>query len=106
VFSELLERAKNPGTVPELLARQLPKSSNYYLTYFIIQGTTTATDNLLNWSDLLQYLVLGWLFDKTPRQKYRRYTSLKGISWGKVFPKVSGYCISYEDVDSNTLFCS
>ncbi len=91
VFSELLERAKDPISIPELLAKQLPKSSNYYLTYFIIQGITSASDNLLNWTDLLQYLVLGSLFDKTPRQKFNRYTSMKGIAWGKVFPKVSDW---------------
>ncbi|KAH8890372.1 DUF221-domain-containing protein [Thozetella sp. PMI_491] len=93
VFSQLLERAKNPTSVPELLARQLPKSSNYYITYFIIQGITTASDNLLNWTDLVQYLVFGWLFDKTPRQKFKRYTSMKGISWGKVFPKFANFAI-------------
>ena len=91
VFSELLKRAQDPGSIPELLARQLPKSSNYYLTYFIVQGIATAADNLLNWSDLVQYLLLGWIFDRTPRQKFNRYKqSLRGMAWGKVFPKVGG----------------
>jgi hypothetical protein len=93
VFSELMERAKNPESIPKLLARELPKSSNYYITYFIIQGVTTSADNLLNWTDLMQYLVLGRMFDKTPRQKFNRYTSMKGISWGKVFPKYANFAI-------------
>ncbi|OTA55088.1 DUF221-domain-containing protein [Hypoxylon sp. EC38] len=88
VASELMERLKNPTSVPELLARQLPKASNFYLTYFIIQGTTSAADNLLNYSDLLEYLFYDYFFDKTPRQKFSRYTSMKGIAWGKLFPKV------------------
>lgn len=89
VFSQLIDKAKNPVSIPELLAKQLPTSSNYYLSYFIIQGITSSADNLLNWSTLLQYIVFGWFFDKTPRQKFNRYTSMKGIAWGKVFPKVN-----------------
>lgn len=88
VASQLLEKLKDPTSVPTLLARELPKSSNFYLTYFIIQGTTSAADNLLNYSDLLTYLIYDRLFDKTPRQKFNRFTSMKGIAWGKVFPKV------------------
>ena len=91
VASELIERARNPTSIQELLARQLPRASNFYLTYFIIQGTTSAADNLLNYSDLLEVRILGHFFDKTPRQKFARYTSLKGMAWGKVFPKVRHY---------------
>ncbi|KAF1980683.1 DUF221-domain-containing protein [Aulographum hederae CBS 113979] len=79
--------AQNPGDVPALLARNLPKSSNFYLTYFILQGTSSAASNVLNYSDLLEYLGMGYLFDVTPRQKYQRYTQMKGISWGTVYPK-------------------
>ncbi|KEY74939.1 hypothetical protein S7711_01288 [Stachybotrys chartarum IBT 7711] len=93
VFSEILRRARNPSTIPRLLAKELPKSSNYYLTYFLIQGITASADNILNWSDLLQYLVLGWAFDKTPRQMFNRYTSMKGIASGKVFPKFANFAV-------------
>ncbi|CAJ2504972.1 Uu.00g123660.m01.CDS01 [Anthostomella pinea] len=93
VASQLIEGIQDPASIPALLARQLPKSSNYYLTYFIIQGTTSATDNLLNYSDLLQYLFFDYFFDKTPRQKFTRYTSMKGITWGKVFPKFANFAI-------------
>ncbi|KAK6953517.1 hypothetical protein Daesc_005822 [Daldinia eschscholtzii] len=87
VAAQLMEKAKDPTSIPELLAKQLPKASNFYLTYFIIQGTTSAADNLLNYSDLLSYLLYDYFFDKTPRQKFNRYTSMKGIAWGKLFPK-------------------
>ncbi|KAI1377913.1 DUF221-domain-containing protein [Hypoxylon crocopeplum] len=93
VSKELMDRVKDPTSVPELLARQLPKASNFYLTYFIIQGTTSAADNLLNYSDLLTYLFYDYFFDKTPRQKFTRYTSMKGIAWGKLFPKFANFAI-------------
>ncbi|KAI1768486.1 DUF221-domain-containing protein [Hypoxylon sp. FL1150] len=93
VSKELMERIKNPTSVPELLATQLPKASNFYLTYFIIQGTTSAADNLLNYSDLLTYLFYDYFIDKTPREKFTRYTSMKGIAWGKLFPKFANFAI-------------
>lgn len=81
------EIAKDPSQVPALLAENLPKASNFYLTYFILQGTASAASNVLNYSDLFEYLGYDWLFDNTPRAKYSRYTSMKGISWGSVYPK-------------------
>jgi calcium permeable stress-gated cation channel len=89
VASQLAKHLQDPTSIPELLARQLPKSSNFYLTYFIVQGTMSSADNLLNYSSLLLFLVSYNFVDKTPRQKFDRYTSMKGIAWGKVYPKVS-----------------
>ncbi|KAI1145468.1 hypothetical protein F4825DRAFT_243856 [Nemania diffusa] len=93
VASQLAHHLEDPTAIPALLARQLPKSSNYYLTYFIVQGTTSAADNLLNYSNLLWYLFYNYLVDETPRQKFSRYTSMKGIAWGKLFPKFTNFAI-------------
>lgn len=32
-------------------------------------------------------------FDKTPRDKYTRYTKMKGISWGSVYPKFANMAV-------------
>ncbi|KAI0429063.1 hypothetical protein F5Y09DRAFT_357229 [Xylaria sp. FL1042] len=93
VASQLAENLRDPTAIPALLATQLPKSSNYYLTYFIVQGITSAADNLLNYSNLLEYLSLEYLVDETPRQKFRRHTSMKDIAWGQVFPKFTNFAI-------------
>ncbi|KAK3079872.1 hypothetical protein LTS18_003705, partial [Coniosporium uncinatum] len=85
--------AQDPGQVPALLAQNLPKASNFYLTYFILQGTSAAADSVLNYSDLLEYLGYDYFFDKTPRAKYNRYTSTKGIAWGKIYPKFANFAI-------------
>ncbi|KAF2814842.1 DUF221-domain-containing protein [Mytilinidion resinicola] len=85
--------AQNPAGVPEMLARQIPKASNFYLTYIILQGTASAAKNVLNYSDLFSYLFFDYFMDKTPRQKYSRYTSLKGIGWGNVYPKFTNIAI-------------
>ena len=85
--------ALDPTAVTTLLAERLPGSSNFYLTYFIVQGLTSASDNILNYSDLLSWKFFDYFFDKTPRQKYNSYTSLRGIAWGKVFPKYTNFVI-------------
>jgi hypothetical protein len=87
------EAAQNPIGVPALLANTLPTSANFYLTYFLVQGFTSASDNLLNYSDLVVYLLSDYVLDKTPRQKYNRFTSLKSMAWGKNFPKFTNFAI-------------
>jgi hypothetical protein len=85
--------AKNPNQVPKLLAERLPRASNSYLTYFVVQGLTSASDNLLNYSDVLLYVFFDKFFDKTPRQKYNSYIALRGMQWGKLFPKYVNFVI-------------
>lgn len=84
---------QEPHQIPMILADNLPKSSNFYLTYFILQGLGSSTRNILNYSDLFQYLFYDKFINKTPRQRYNQYTSLKGISWGKVYPKFTNFAI-------------
>ncbi|KAH7027615.1 uncharacterized protein B0I36DRAFT_364795 [Microdochium trichocladiopsis] len=87
------ELLQHPADVPKLLADNLPSSSNFYVTYFVLQGLAFAAKNILNYSDLFQYLFYERFINKTPRAKYDQYTSLKGISWGKVYPKFTNFAI-------------
>lgn len=82
-----------PHRVPELLAETIPKSSNFYLTYFILQGLGSSAKNIMNWTDLFQYIFFEMFIYKTPRDKFTQYTSLKGIGWGKVYPKFTNFII-------------
>lgn len=82
-----------PHHVPQLLADNIPKSSNFYLTYFILQGLASSVKAIMNWSDLFEYLFFEAFVYKTPRDKYQQYTSLKGIAWGKVYPKFTNFII-------------
>lgn len=82
-----------PHHIPQLLADNIPKSSNFYLTYFILQGLGSSAKNIMNWSDLFEYIIFEIFIHKTPRDKYTQYTSLKGIGWGKVYPKFTNFVI-------------
>ena len=91
------EIAQDPSKTPYLLAKHLPQASNFYLAYILFQGTASAAKNLLNYSDLLEYLFCDKFLDKTPRDKYNRYTNLKNISWGSVYPKFTNLTIIGEN---------
>ena len=78
---------KDPTKAATLLAQDLPKASNLYLAYFIVQGITGAALMLLAIAPLLLYIVLGTFMDKTPRKKFNRWTNLAGLGWGSIYPK-------------------
>ncbi|KAH8670797.1 hypothetical protein BX600DRAFT_229607 [Xylariales sp. PMI_506] len=84
---------QDPQQVPLILAQSLPKSSNFYLTYFVLQGLTSSAKNIVNFSDLFQDIFLDLFVSKTPRQKYQQYTNLKNMSWGKLHPKYANFAI-------------
>jgi len=48
---------------------------------------------MLNYTDVLFYIFYDKFWDKTPRQKYNTYISMRGMSWGKLFPKYGNFVI-------------
>ena len=73
---------KDPTSAASLLAKNLPKASNFYLCYFILQGLGIFAGVLLALVGLLLFMLLGKLLDKTPRKMYKRWISLSGLGWG------------------------
>ena len=77
----------DPTQAPTLLAKNLPKASNFYISYFILYGLAQSALQLLMIVPLILSVVLGKLLDKTPRKRYTRWTSLAGLGWGSMYPK-------------------
>lgn len=84
---------KDPASAPTLLASSLPTASNFYMTYFILQGTASAADNILSYSDVFEYLFLERFCTSTPRDKYELYVDMNGISYGKLYPKFTNLLV-------------
>ena len=84
---------RQPDSAPALLAASLPKASNFYLTYFILQGTASAASNLLNSYNLFEYLFLEYFWNKTPREKFNTYAKMQGVSWASWYPKFTNFFI-------------
>ena len=76
----------HPGDAPNLLATNLPKASNFYISYFVLQGLTISSGAVLGIVGLILFKVLGRFLDTTPRKMYNRFSSLAGLGWGTVLP--------------------
>ncbi|CDO94685.1 unnamed protein product [Kluyveromyces dobzhanskii CBS 2104] len=77
---------EEPTSAMQLLAENLPKSSNFYMGYIILQGLSISSGALMQIVPLILFYVLGSLLDSTARKKFTRFTSLSSMSWGTVFP--------------------
>ena len=76
-----------PSSATTLLAENLPKASNFYISYFIVQGLGIASGNLLNIGALAMLTVVGKFLDKSPRKIFQRYITLAGLGWGSLYPQ-------------------
>jgi hypothetical protein len=72
--------------VPTVLAENLPKSSNYFFSYLLLQALSTSAGVLLQLVGLIGWFILGPLFDSTARDKWKRQVNLPNIQWGTFFP--------------------
>ena len=76
----------DPTSATSLLAQDLPKASNFYISYFVLQGLAIASAALANVFNVMVFMVFSRLFDSTPRKKYKRFVDLDGLGWGTEFP--------------------
>lgn len=84
---------KEPTKATTLLAENLPKASNFFISYFIIQGMSIAAGNLLSIGPLLTFGIIARLLDKSPRKMFDRYIKLTGQGWGSLYPKIGNIAI-------------
>lgn len=88
ITSVINEILINPGMVLTLLAENLPKASNFYISYFILLGLSSAAGTLLNIGGFVVVVLLGRILPgKTPRKIFDSLTKLSAPSWGSEFPK-------------------
>ncbi|KAK2798851.1 hypothetical protein FQN50_008712 [Emmonsiellopsis sp. PD_5] len=77
---------KDPLSAKDLLAKNLPKASNFYISYFLLQGLVLSAGAVVQVIGLLVFKLFVAFFDTTPRKLYQRWTSMTGLQWGTVFP--------------------
>ncbi|KAK9456630.1 hypothetical protein V1511DRAFT_494867 [Dipodascopsis uninucleata] len=86
ITTVIQQLTKNPTSIASLLASNLPKASNFFFSYLILQGLTVSAGALLRIGPLLMQKVLGPLMDNTARQKFTRATKLVAVKWGTFYP--------------------
>lgn len=76
----------HPGNLPSLIATNVPRTSNYFFSYILLQCFSLSGGRLLQVGGLLSRVVIGRLSDSTPRQQMRRIMRIQESQWGTVFP--------------------
>ena len=76
----------DPSMATTLLATSLPTASNFYISYFILQGLSISSAALAQVIGVILFRILGKFLDTTPRKMYKRFVTLAGLGWGTVFP--------------------
>lgn len=87
--SVVVEIIDQPSSAPQLLANNLPKASNFYISYLILQGLTFTSGALLQIVGLIVGKLLGMILDNSPRKMFKRWASLSGLGWGTILPPMS-----------------
>ncbi|KAM0462066.1 hypothetical protein ACHAO4_001259 [Trichoderma viride] len=105
----LVQIAQQPGQVFTILSSSLPTASNFYISYFIVQGLTIATSVVTQVVGFFVFTLLYKFLAKTPRAMYKKWTSLSAISWGSVMPiytNIAVISITYSVIAPLILFWS
>lgn len=82
----IVQIAQQPGKVFDILSSSLPTASNFYISYFIVQGLTIATGVV---TQVVGCVIFGLLYKflaGTPRAMYNKWTSLSALLWGSLLP--------------------
>ncbi|KAG4026152.1 hypothetical protein MFRU_044g00230 [Monilinia fructicola] len=80
-FEKILE---NPTSVRSLLSQNLPKSSNFYVSYFILQGLAMSATRLLQLPALIRHLMFQ--NEQNPRLMINKWHRIRVVHWGAVYP--------------------
>ncbi|KAK1775174.1 hypothetical protein QBC45DRAFT_422939 [Copromyces sp. CBS 386.78] len=82
----IIDVIKKPMSAPDLLAQNLPKASNFYLSYILVQCLGAGAGKLANVGDLFRHDIAA-KFAVDPRKSYQRWKKLTPIHWGAVYPR-------------------
>ena len=74
------------GSVPSILALNIPKTSNYFFSYLLLQALTISGGGLVQIARLMEWFLLSPILDRTPRQKWTRRMDLPEMQWGTIYP--------------------
>ncbi|KAM5345281.1 hypothetical protein ACJ41O_011143 [Fusarium nematophilum] len=105
--SSIITIVQEPSKVFEMLSSAIPTSSNFYISYFIVQGLQIATSVLTQVVGCIIFQVLYKFLAGTPRAMYNKWTTLSGILWGSLLPvytNIAMISIVYAVVAPITLF--
>jgi hypothetical protein len=87
--SVVTEIVRDPKRAAELLAENIPQSSNFYISYITLEGLSFSASALLQVTVLVSDKLGRSFLDSTPREMYTRWSTLTGLGWGTVYPTLT-----------------
>ncbi|KAL5614847.1 hypothetical protein BROUX41_004929 [Berkeleyomyces rouxiae] len=108
-WSLLGELADNPSSVLTIVAEALPRASNFYINYFIVQGLAVASTTLAQATGLAVFWIFYRFMSGSPRAAYQKWTTLTTLSFGQLLPvyaNIAIISISYSVIAPLILFWS
>ncbi|KAL8694289.1 MAG: hypothetical protein Q9218_001057 [Villophora microphyllina] len=91
ITNTITQLTNNPTNVPAILATNLPRATNYFFSYMLLQALTVSAGALAQVGGLFTWFVLAPILDSTGRQKWTRQTRLSTINWGTFFPVYTNF---------------
>ncbi|WEJ97203.1 sporulation-specific protein 75 [Yamadazyma tenuis] len=88
IFKQIVDQ---PTSIPVMLATNLPKAATFFYKFIAVRALSFCGNNFLRIDQLILRNTFYKLWDKTPRQKLVRETTLLPIKWGTTYPIYSVY---------------
>ncbi|KAF5701059.1 RSN1 [Fusarium mundagurra] len=85
-ISSLVAILRNPNNVFSILSSSVPTASNFYISFFIVQGLSIATSVVTQVFGFIMFTLSSKLTNNTPRMIYDKWTTLRTISLGGLMP--------------------
>ncbi|EEY14903.1 phosphate metabolism protein [Verticillium alfalfae VaMs.102] len=99
----------DPSSVFDILSEALPRSSQFYVSYFIVQGLGIAASVVSQVVGFIIFTLIYRFLTSTPRSMYNKWAQLSAISWGSVMPvytNIAVISIAYAVIAPIMLFWS
>ncbi|KAJ4015809.1 hypothetical protein NW752_006732 [Fusarium irregulare] len=91
----ILDIIQKPMSAPDLLATNLPKASNFYLSYILVQCLAIGATGLLHIFELFRHYIMGRGV-QNPRTRFKIWYTLRPPRWGGIFPIYTNMaCIAF-----------
>ena len=88
-FTQILQ---DPLSTKDLLSQNLPKASNFYLSYVLVQCLAGGSWTMVHALDLFRHTLLARTVEH-PRRLVRNWRKLRQVHWGSIFPVFTNMAI-------------
>ena len=92
---------KDPLSARDLLSKNLPTASNFYISYFILQGLAMSATRIVHLLSIFRHQLMPFS-GGNPRLIAAKYHRLRKIHWGAVYPVFTNMGV----IGSSPLSCS